>query len=79
MTRELYQSSKELGDGSFIEFQLRRTYGLEGEPTDKAVFRIGGTLFSREGLPPEITAEVVAELVDSASRCPASCDWNFAR
>lgn len=66
-----YDNSMDLGDGSYLEIrvvvkQQRGGYVDPAEVDQEVYFRIDGKDLDREDLPPEVTADVIEELINSA-------------
>lgn len=73
--KEAFESFKELGDGSVLEMRIwyfidRRIYDTENVEEPEPAFRLDNRDIAREDLPPEITAQVIEELINSANPVP---------
>lgn len=72
---ERWYNSMVLEDDRLLEVchvikQQRGGYADRAEQDEETLFRLAGVEVLREQLPPEVTAEVIAKLVDDATRSP---------
>jgi len=74
-----YSNHFELADGQDLEVRYWAKHICASHPENdcgEPAFYIEGISVTREELPPEVTAEVIAELVDNAKRDWRDCDDN---
>lgn len=70
---EVWRNERELADGRLLEVFYKETkqrggYRDQAEVDSETYFRLSGELVDQQDLPSEVTAEIIAKLIDSAVR-----------
>lgn len=74
----IWRNELELEDGRLLEVKYvergYQGYADSAERDTEVFFRLAGVEVDQSELPPEVTVEVVAKLIDSAVRSEPDCD-----